>query len=255
MKTFQILYVSETTEKHELLKALQAYGDSVDGLVVISELNNFKTVRAALASVGVRNYREIIHSRNLGTLASLAMASFLVEKEDLLIFTPLDSGNVSTALSSKIVRVASQIAEKGKIALMANDRPSPGCKILNLSPGKLGEVWGNKVFSNDMEKISSGPIYYSGIMLFAAGFFLRELRKKNPEVYYSAKRAFLKRSGSFLNELLEEMVPVKSVDSLILEKSKHVSLVNISNLSKDLSLGRGEGLIGNISGFKLVGSK
>lgn len=175
-----------------------------DKLMVIGQVSNFKYSRNAFLKLGIYNYEEIIEACSKNTAADFAFASFESKSDDILIvmdsFIPIQADD----FYYNTLAHAKKMAAKGDIVLI--------------------DFYKDETL--DPEEETKHPLHR--IYCFKSDVYLDELMKFEPVVYYSVRRAHFKKSGSFINELLNELIPTKSVEDAVLKHSDCVKTIQAS---------------------------
>lgn len=162
------------------------------------------------------------------TAAAIAFAAFHADPDDILIVTPSDhliegEEDYQQAINQGIV-----FAQEGYIATFGiiPTRPETGYGYI--------EHEGNTVLSfrekpneetaRDFLKKGSF-LWNSGIFCFKAGVFLEELMRFEPKLYSAAETAFEYARNLVLDEEHSLLIPSKSIDYAVLERSDLIKVV------------------------------
>jgi len=162
------------------------------------------------------------------TAAAIAFAAFHAEPDDILIVTPSDHlieglKNYREALNQGVI-----YAQEGYIATFGiiPTRPETGYGYI--------EHEGNEVLSfrekpnEDTAKdfLKRGNfLWNSGIFCFKAGVYLEELMRFEPKLYNAAEVAFEYANNLELDEEHSKLIPSKSIDYAVLERSDLIKVV------------------------------
>lgn len=172
-----------------------------DKMMVIGQVSNFKYSRNAFLKLGIYNYEEIIEACSKNTAADFAFASFESKSDDILIvmdsFIPIQAND----FYYNTLAHAKKMAAKGDIVLIDFYK------------------------EESLESEHDNNIPHHRIYCFKSDVYLDELMKFEPVIYYSVRRAHFKKSGSFINELLNELIPTKSVEEAVLKHSDCVKTI------------------------------
>ncbi|EKB51309.1 mannose-1-phosphate guanylyltransferase/mannose-6-phosphate isomerase [Cecembia lonarensis] len=173
-----------------------------DSLMIVGQISNFKYSRSLLMKIGIYNYEEIIEACSKNTAADFAFAAFASSQEDVLFVTnPIFSVPVNDYYNNTL-RHAKRLADQGDIVVVDFYKEE-------LSLGK-----------KDHEDL------LQRVYCFKASTFLDELLKHEPDTYYATKRAHFKKSGSFINEILNDLIPSHSIEEAVIDKSDKVKGIN-----------------------------
>lgn len=199
-----------------------------DKICVVGGIDNYLLSRNILKKLKVKPYSEIVEACPRNTAAAIAFAALEANPEDILLVTPSDHLIKNDKRYYKALDSAIELANQGHIVTF-------GLKPMSAETG-----FGYIEFSdNDVISFREKPsqelaetflesgnfLWNSGCFCFKAGVYLEELKKNEPEVYASSKRAFFKSNGIFLNEILSMEIPSISVDYAVMEKTERIKVV------------------------------
>lgn len=173
-----------------------------DKLMVIGHILNFKNSRNALLKSGIYDYEEIIVPSSKNTAADFAFAAFESNPNDILLITNASFFIQVNDYCRNTIEQAKKLAENGELVIID---------------------FYHEEFSN-LGNIKSIPI--SKMYCFMAKSFLEELLEFEPIIYNSVKRAHFKKSGSFINELLNELIPNQTAENAVFKRSGKVKAIN-----------------------------
>jgi mannose-1-phosphate guanylyltransferase len=199
-----------------------------DNTIVVGGIDNFKLSREAFSRTSVSKFCEIVEACPKNTAAAIAFAAFEADPDDILLVTPSDHLIQNTKSYYSAVNKAVELAKQGYLVTfgLKPNRPETGFGYI--------EFEGNDVisFHEKPDKKKAGNfltknnfLWNSGMFCFTANTFLEELEKYSPEIYRTAKRAHFKKSGIFINSLLNEQIPNMSVDYAVMEKSDKIKVI------------------------------
>lgn len=199
-----------------------------DKICVVGGIDNYLLSRNILKKLKVKPYSEIVEACPRNTAAAIAFAALEANPEDILLVTPSDHLIKNDKRYYKALDSAIELANQGHIVTF-------GLKPMSAETG-----FGYIEFSdNDVISFREKPsqelaetflesgnfLWNSGCFCFKAGVYLEELKKNEPGVYASSKRAFFKSNGIFLNEILSMEIPSISVDYAVMEKTERIKVV------------------------------
>jgi mannose-1-phosphate guanylyltransferase len=176
----------------------------VDSVMVVGQVANFKFSRNALLKMGIYNYDEIIEARSKNTSADFAFAAFESNQEDILLISTTFPPYVTDDYYYNTLEHAKKLAANGNIVLI------------------------DMYQEDQLQDQEESFIPPHRIYCFKAQTYLDELLQHDPVIYYSVRRAHFKKSGSFINELLNELIPTKNVEEAVLDKSDKVKSIMAS---------------------------
>ncbi|GAB2628085.1 mannose-1-phosphate guanylyltransferase [Belliella aquatica] len=199
-----------------------------DKICVVGGIDNYLLSRNILKKLKVKPYSEIVEACPRNTAAAIAFAALEANPEDILLVTPSDHLIKNDKRYYKSLESAIDLANQDHIVTF-------GFKPMSAETG-FGYI---EYLDNDVISFREKPtqelaesflesgnfLWNSGCFCFKAGVYLDELKKNEPEVYTSSKRAFFKSNGIFLNEILSMEIPSISVDYAVMEKTERIKVV------------------------------
>ena len=225
--------VNETTLFQDTVKRLPE--ETSDPVIICNEEHRF-IVSEQLRQIESGNKGIILEpvGKNTAPAIALAAISLLSKKEDptLLILSAdhLIEGNEKFC---EAIKIASQIAEKGKMVTFGihPNKPETGFGYIEVNNSKIGQYYNIVSFTEKpnfeiaKKYLASGVHYWnSGIFMFKASVYLRELKKYEPEIYAICKKSYTKRHKDLdfirLDNKEFYKCPDKSIDYAIMEKTK-----------------------------------
>lgn len=195
--------------------------------MVIGRVDNFKLSRHAFSNLGIFKYNEIIKARERRNAADLAFAAFASDPDDILVINPSDLMVRPSASYQEAIKKAIDLAEEDKIVVIGLYKST-----IHTGLGYIVNDRDSVRFSQQLNlEISnylldpSCLLIHSGIYCFKAKVFLKELKKCQPKFYSRVKRAYFKKSGSFINELLNEAIPEIDLEKDLLENTGLLKII------------------------------
>lgn len=171
-------------------------------ILVIGQVSNFKYSRNTLLKLGIYNYEEIIEASSKNTAADFAFAAFESNSDDILLISNSFSPVQVNDYYRKTIEQAKKMAANGDLVM------------IDFFPEDKSHEPNQKI----------KPI--SRMYCFKAASFLEELQTFEPNIFYSVRRAHFKKSGSFVNELLNELIPSQTAENAVFKKSGKVKTIN-----------------------------
>jgi mannose-1-phosphate guanylyltransferase len=224
-KSFQYHPIFEGKSTFEM--TIERNKSLADNLMVIGRIDNFKDSRDVISKLRIFNYEEIIEAYPKNTAAAAAFAAFESEPEDVLLITPSDQMIIANKQYFDVIENAKKIAISGHLVIIgliqANEDKINAHSIEIKQPNPVRE--GSKMGENYNFRNLDLKLVNSGIYCFRAQDFLDELKDLEPDLYYSVKKAHLKKSGGFINEILNDLIPEKSLECVILTRSSKVKVL------------------------------
>jgi len=225
--------VNETTLFQDTVMRLPA--ETSDPVIICNEEHRF-IVSEQLRQIKSGNKGIILEpvGKNTAPAIALAAISLLNEGEDptLLILSAdhLIDGNEKFR---EAIEIASKVSEKGKIVTFGihPNKPETGFGYIEVNNSKKSQYYNIVSFTEKpnfeiaKKYLASGVHYWnSGIFMFKASVYLRELEKYEPEIYAICKKSFTKRYNDLdfirLDNKEFYKCPDKSIDYAIMEKTK-----------------------------------
>ena len=174
------------------------------------------------------NYDIIAEAAPRNTAAAIAFAAFHADPDDILIVTPSDHLIEGLKNYREAINQGIMYAQEGFIATfgIVPIRPETGYGYI--------EHEGNTVLSfrekpnEDTAKdfLKKGNfLWNSGIFCFKAGVYLEELMRFEPKLYNAAEVAFEYAEDLVLDEAHSKLIPSKSIDYAVMERSDLIKVV------------------------------
>jgi len=203
-------------------------------LVVCNEDHRF-IVAEQLRQIKSNNNGIVLEpiGRNTAPAITIAALSLLNKNDDPLLLV-LSSDHLINSIKKfqSSIKIASQIAEKGKIVTLGikPDRPETNYGYIEVRKQKKSSSYKINTFLEKpsleiAEKcVNSGNYFWnSGIFLFKASSYLRELKKFEPEIYKVCKKSLIGSSQDVdfirLDQEQFKSCPDKSIDYAVMEKT------------------------------------
>ncbi|MBN2693067.1 mannose-1-phosphate guanylyltransferase [bacterium] len=205
------------------------------------------------------------------TAPAIAIASFLLSEEEIVLVTPSDHLIIDEEKYQKTIFKAKNLAEKGFLVTFGikPNRVETGYGYIKADGETVLSFHEKPTFQKALEYINSGKYYWnSGIFCFKVKTFLDELKKYEPELYNSSKYASeTLKLDSNRNQILKieesRMSKVKSIsiDYAVMERSDKIKMIQSDFDWSDLGTFESLGEIfekdnyGNISKKNLIYSE
>ncbi|TLU94803.1 mannose-1-phosphate guanylyltransferase [Dyadobacter sediminis] len=200
----------------------------VSQALVVGNKENYLLSQADMVRADIAIYDEIIEALPRNTAAAVAFAAFAVHSDDILLVTPSDHIITNEDAYAQAISEAVGFASEGYLVTfgITPTKPETGYGYI--------ECDGNAVLSfrekPDSETaqsfLESGNfLWNSGMFCFQAGAYLDELKKFEPEIYEASLTAFSLRSDDFLPTEESMLIPSKSIDYAVMERSDKIKVV------------------------------
>jgi mannose-1-phosphate guanylyltransferase len=174
------------------------------------------------------DYGEIVEANPRNTAAAIAFAAFEANPEEILLVTPSDHLIENDRSYYKAINEAKGLALEDQLVAfgLLPTKPETGYGYIEHNGSEVISFREKPDLETAKEFIKSKKfLWNSGMFCFRAGIYLEELKTHQPDVYCFAKRAHEKKSGSFINEILSDLIPSISVDYAVMEKTEKIKVI------------------------------
>ena len=200
----------------------------VDNTVIVGNKDNYLLSQADLIRAGVHQYVEIIEAAPRNTAAAIAFAAFDCKPGDILLVTPSDHIITNEEAYATAIKESVNLASQGYLVTfgIAPSKPETGYGYI--------EHQGNEVIAfREKPDLSTAALFIeqgnflwnSGMFCFQAGLFLEELKAFEPEIYETSLTTWKNRNNAFLPETETMLIPSKSIDYAVMERSERIKVV------------------------------
>ena len=229
--------------------------------VIVSNKEQFFLASDQIEEVNSTNIEYILEPIGKNTAPAIAIAAFGLDKDEIMFVTPSDHLIKDLNEYEKVINSAKEAAKEGYLVTFGIEPTYPetgygyieaeaksnnalvmDVKMFHEKPNlkRAKEYLKNNQKPKTKNHSSKATIpqergeklylWNSGMFMFKAGIFLEELKKHSPQIYKSAKEAYLNRSkpSDNINQIkLKDMQKIKedSIDYAVMEKSKKVKVV------------------------------
>ena len=198
-------------------------------VLIVGNKDNYLLSQADLIRAGIEDYNELIEASPRNTAAAVAFAAFSVQPDDIMLITPSDHIISDEAAYETALCEAVELAQNGYLVTfgISPDKPETGYGYI--------ECEGNHVMSfREKPDLPSANLYLekgnflwnSGMFCFKAGTYLEELNKFEPRILETSLSCYEERTASFLPKAETMLIPSKSVDYAVMERSKKIKVVH-----------------------------
>ncbi|MFT4205288.1 MAG: sugar phosphate nucleotidyltransferase [Chitinophagaceae bacterium] len=198
-------------------------------LLVVGNESNRSLSEDNLRELGVTHYDEIVEVTPRNTAAAIAFAAFSVPEHTILLVTPSDQVVTGEEAYASAIHEGAALAEEGNLVTFGirPQRPETGYGYIEFEDNTVVSFREKPNKEKAKQYLKSGRyLWNSGMFCFKAGIFLEELEKYEPEIFNFSKNAFdNKGEGNVLRLEDSNLIPSKSVDYAVMERSKKIKVV------------------------------
>ncbi|GEN66739.1 MULTISPECIES: mannose-1-phosphate guanylyltransferase [Chryseobacterium] len=209
----------------------------VDSLIVISNSENFKIGEKWLKNLDLP-VLSITESLPRNTAAAIALACFAADEDDVLLVTPSDHIIDDDDVYEIAIKNAISFAEQGFIATFGINpiRPETGYGYIEYEGDDVLRFREKPNRETAIEFVKSGRFMWnSGMFCFKAKTMLDELFLYDHEIFVSAKNAWEnKTENAAIKPDFMKLIPSKSIDYAVMERSKKIKMVRSDFFWSDL---------------------
>ncbi len=162
------------------------------------------------------------------TAAAIAFAAFQADPDDILIVTPSDHLIENQEAYQEAINQGIVFAQEGFIATFGilPERPETGYGYIEHSGNTVLSFREKPNEETARDFIKKGNfLWNSGIFCFKAGVYLEELMRFEPKLYSAAEVAFEYANELELDVEHSQLIPSKSIDYAVLERSELIKVV------------------------------
>lgn len=221
-------YLSIFNEESLFQKTIKRNASFCDDVIIVGNKENYQLSRQNLRVAGVSNFEEIIEAMPRNTAAAIAFAAFARPKNDILLVTPSDHLIADEENYALCIQRALELAKNGAIVTfgLVPKKPETGFGYIEFEGENVISFREKPDINTAEEFVSSGKfLWNSGMFCFSAGVFLDELKKYEPEIYEKSWEAFAEKKDGFLPVSASALIPSKSVDYAVMERSDKIKVV------------------------------
>ncbi len=201
--------------------------------IIVSNKEQFFLASDQIEELDIKNTNYILEPIGRNTAPAIAIAAFSLDKEEIIFVTPSDHLVKDSSEYSKVIKRAKELANSNYLVTFGI-KPTYAETGYGYIESSSEDVLSFKEKPNlelATSYLKQGNYYWnSGMFMFKAGVFLQELKSYSPDIYKSAKEAYLNRvnrSNNINTIKLEDMqnIPEDSIDYAVMEKSSKVKVV------------------------------
>ncbi|AIQ55095.1 mannose-1-phosphate guanylyltransferase/mannose-6-phosphate isomerase [Paenibacillus sp. FSL R7-0331] len=203
-----------------------------DQAIIVSNEEQYFLALDHLEEINITAGQFLLEPVGRNTAPAIALACFAVEEEELLLVTPSDHIVKNTSHYTECINSAKQLAEQDYMVTFGITPGYPETGFGYIESSGFDVI----SFKEKPDKILAehyikrGNYYWnSGMFLFKAGLFLRELKEHAPEIYEQSLNAYnhAKKRDSIVRIMKEDMlaIPSDSIDFAVMERSSSVKMI------------------------------
>ncbi len=242
-----ISLINETTLFQDTIMRLPSEASSP--LIICNEEHRF-IVAEQLRQINSSNTGIILEpiGKNTAPAVAIAAMNLLIDNKDpILLVLSADHLIDNNKNLLQAIRVANKIAEQGKMVALGVKplKPELGYGYIEVDNSKKNEYYDILSFTEKpnleiaKKYLESGNHYWnSGIFMFKASIYLKELKKYEPEIFAICKKSCIKvpKDLDFIRLDNEEFYkcPNKSIDYAVMEKTNIGVVVPFDGIWSDI---------------------
>ncbi len=210
---------NDVCEEQFIVSNAEQYFLAKDQIEELSSNYSQQTANYLLESVG----------RN--TAPAIALASFALDSEDIVLVTPSDHLIKDEKAYKEVVQKAKQLAENNHLVTfgITPTEPNTGYGYIEANGEDVVRFHEKPDIETAKKYVDAGNFYWnSGMFCFKAGVYLEELQNYAPEIYEASKIAFEGASKDDMYRIKHDdmaNIPEDSIDYAVMEKSDRVKVV------------------------------
>ncbi|TDE08400.1 mannose-1-phosphate guanylyltransferase [Dyadobacter psychrotolerans] len=200
----------------------------VDRILVVGNKDNYLLSQADMMRAGVNEFTEIIEAAPRNTAAAIAFAAFAAQPGDILLVTPSDHIITNEAAYAAALSEAVALAEQGNLVTfgITPTKPETGYGYIEYNGNEVLSFREKPNEQTAQNFINSGSfLWNSGMFCFKAGIYLEELNKFEPAILETSLNCYEGRLEGLLPENETMLIPSKSIDYAVMERSEKIKVV------------------------------
>lgn len=202
--------------------------DLVHETIVVGNKDNYLLSQADLMRAGIDAYGEIIEAAPRNTAAAIAFAAMAAEPEDVLLVTPSDHIITNEAAYASAVSEAIELAREGYLVTfgITPTKPETGYGYIEYNGNEVISFREKPDEQTAQSFLNDGHfLWNSGMFCFQAATYLEELAAFEPHILETSLNCYEARRESFLPETETALIPSKSIDYAVMERSEKIRVV------------------------------
>jgi len=202
-----------------------------DKILVVGNKDNYLLSRADMFRAGTEDFIEITEAAPRNTAAAIAFAAFAVQPDDILLVTPSDHIITNEEAYANALSEAIVLASKGYLVTfgITPTKPETGYGYIECDGNNVLSFREKPDQSTAQSFLDHGNfLWNSGMFCFQAGVYLEELNKFEPEILETALNCWEGRQDGLLPQTETMLIPSKSIDYAVMERSEKIKVVKTS---------------------------
>jgi mannose-1-phosphate guanylyltransferase len=199
----------------------------VSDVIVVGNIDNSHLSTKVMNKLGVA-YTSIVEASPRNTAAAIAFAAFAAAPDAILVVTPSDHIITEAVDYASAIIEAVALASEGHLVTFGikPSKPETGYGYIEFEGTTVLAFHEKPSLEKALGFLEQGNyLWNSGLFCFKAGVYLEELKKQEPEVYASSKKAWDSNVNGVLDYDLSMQIPSISVDYAVMERSKNIRVV------------------------------
>jgi mannose-1-phosphate guanylyltransferase len=200
----------------------------VDQTFVVGNKDNYLLSTADMMRAGISVFGEIIEAAPRNTAAAIGFAAFAAQPEDILLVTPSDHIITNYGAYTEAVNEAITLAKQGSLVTfgITPTKPETGYGYIEYNRNEVISFREKPDVETAQRFINAGTfLWNSGMFCFQAGAYLEELNAFEPDILETSLNCYESRQESFLPETETKLIPSKSIDYAVMERSEKIKVV------------------------------
>lgn len=199
-----------------------------DHTIIVGNKDNYLLSQADLIRAGLNDYSEIIEAAPRNTAAAIAFAATACDPDDILFVTPSDHIITDDQAYALALKEAVVLASAGSLVTFGINptKPETGYGYIEFKENEVLSFREKPNAENAIAFIESGNfLWNSGMFCFKAGIYLEELKKFEEDIFDKSIACYEKSMENFLPEYETMLIPSKSIDYAVMERSEKIKVV------------------------------
>jgi len=200
----------------------------VDHTVVVGNKDNFLLSQADMIRANINDYTDVVEASPRNTAAAIAFAALAVEPDDILFVTPSDHIITNERAYAAAFGRAVELAKEDYIVTFGiiPTKPETGYGYIEYLENEVRSFREKPTLPMAKDFLEQGNfLWNSGMFCFKAKTYLEELNKFEPEILETSTKCWSLKSENFLPEAQTLLIPAKSIDYAVMERSDRIKVV------------------------------
>ncbi|WP_339714790.1 mannose-1-phosphate guanylyltransferase [Cyclobacterium amurskyense] len=197
-------------------------------VMVVGGVDNYQLSRDILKKTATTDYIELVEAAPRNTAAAIAFAALSLPEDAIMLVTPSDHLIGDQEKYNADLSQAVALAKNGDLVTfgLIPSKPETGFGYIEHEGNNVLGFREKPALEQAKAYLSQGNfLWNSGMFCFAAGTYLRELQKYEPEVLKTSKAAMKNAKEGFLPLDLSMEIPSISVDYAVMERSDKIKVI------------------------------